>query len=197
MLSTWKPTLLKKDRKKAPYNDSMHLSWYGLHKFVQNLMTHVTPAWFDYVTKSFLWCHIMIGFLRLQVPHKSCSMGLRSGDCSGNVVNDSQDSQVFFSLQVVLAKVCLWSPPVAVWILQTRGHSMSLKSGVVPLLVQDVVNLEQVSISRVRKRPQYLNNPTTFHCGFNTLLYRPLSCSSPYIHPSVTAINLRLGFISK
>ncbi len=36
-----------------------------------------------------------------------------------------------------------------------------------------------------------------FHCGFDTLRHHSLSCSSPYIHPSVTAINLKLGFIRK
>ena len=37
-----------------------------------------------------------------------------------------------------------------------------------------------------------------FHCGFETLWYHSLSCSSPHIHPSVTDTNVKLdGVISK
>ena len=43
----------------------------------------------------------------------------------------------------------------------------------------------KVSISRVGKTPPDLN------IQFDTLWYHSLSCLSPYMHPSVTAINLK------
>ncbi len=88
-------------------------------------------------------------------------------------VHDSQDSLVFFGLQVVLAK--LWDV-FGVLILpqcesfstemETRGCSTSLQNGVVLLLGQGGVNSVQVSNSRVCKTPPDLNIPTTitFHC---------------------------------
>lgn len=36
------------------FNDSMHSGWHGLHKFVQNQMTHVTPALSDSDSKSII-----------------------------------------------------------------------------------------------------------------------------------------------
>lgn len=55
--------------------------------------------------------------------------------------------------------------------------------GVVLLLSQGLVSLVQVSNSRVT-HPQ---SPTTlFHCRFNTLWCHSLSCSSTYIHPSIS-----------
>ena len=68
---------------------------------------------------------------------------------------------------------------------------MSLKNGVVLLLGQGVVSSMQVSNSGVGKTSPDLN------LQFDTLRYRSLSCLSPYIHPSITAIHLKLGFISK
>ena len=45
---------------------SMYSSWHGLYKFAQNLMTHVIPAWFDSVPKSFLSNHAGItGFISI------------------------------------------------------------------------------------------------------------------------------------
>lgn len=56
----------------------MHVSWYGLHKFVQNLMTHVLPAWFDNLQKSFLWYHRILGPLSFQVlPEMSSGVEVR------------------------------------------------------------------------------------------------------------------------
>ncbi len=82
--------------------------------------------------------------------------------------------------------------------IRTRGYSTSLKNGVVLLLGHGVVNSVQVSKSREGKTPPDLNIPTTmFHCRFDTLRYHSLPSSSPHIHRLVTAINLKLGFISK
>ena len=41
------------------------------------------------------------------------------------------------------------------------------------------------------------SSSTMFHCDCETLWCHSLSCSSPYIHPSVTDTNLSLGFIGK
>lgn len=61
-------------------------------------------------------------------------------------------------------------------------------------LGQRWVSSVQVSNSIVGKTPPDFTIPTTvglIHCGIIP------SCLSPYIQPSVTAINLKLGFISK
>lgn len=68
-------------------------------------------------------------------------------------------------------------------------------NGMVLLLGQGVVNLVQVSNSRVGETTVELNIPTiTFDCGFDMVSFSLLFMS---LHSSVTAINLKLGFISK
>ena len=58
------------------FKDSMHLSWHWLHKFLQNLMTHVIPAQFHSAPQSFLWCHK--AFLVFRSPGKAAFTHVRN-----------------------------------------------------------------------------------------------------------------------
>lgn len=40
------------------FNDSMLSSWHELYKFVQNLMIHDIPAWFENLPKSILYASV-------------------------------------------------------------------------------------------------------------------------------------------
>lgn len=110
---------------------------------------HVIPAWYHYVPVTFLW---ELGFLCLQVPPWMLNgvevRWLR------RKVHGSRQSMVWFGLQVVLSKHC---DVVGLIVLlqhgsfsamkQTRGYSVSLRTGVVALSGQAVVDLVQVSNS--------------------------------------------------
>lgn len=58
-----------------------------------------------------------------------------------------------------------------------------------------LVRVESILSSKGGKTTPDLDIPTTiFNCGFEPLWYHSLSYSSPHVHPSATAINLKLGF---
>ena len=151
----------------------------GMDSTVQNLMTHIIPAWVVSAPQGFSWC------LSLQVP---------SYMSSGVTVRWLSGLFGFLKLPGVFWLTILLQCESVSTRIQTRGWSASLRNGVVLSLGKGGVKLEQVSNSRGDKTATDLNVPTTMiHCGFETLWFHSHTPFC-YWHKSLTGLSVNRSF---
>ena len=116
-----------------------------------------------------------------------CSVGMRSGDCGGKsmTVRTPWPCLVFKWFWLSKVQGVFVHYPAAVWILLYKPESVAC------LLRMEwyssLVRVESVMCSCLipdeTKQPQtWIYSHHMFHCGFEIVWYRSLSCSSPCIH---------------